>query len=55
MKYLIGIVCAVLISLLIHLLNTYVLKFHIFDFLCGWFSCMAYYISQQIYEWNKDN
>lgn len=43
MKYLVGFGCALLVMLIMRLLNTYVLKFEIPEFLVGWVSCVFYF------------
>ncbi len=45
MKYFIAFCVSGVIATIIILLNQYILKIHIPDFLAGWISCMGYFIT----------
>jgi len=50
MKYVVPTLSAILMMVLLNQLNEHILKVQIPQFLIGWFSCMAYYVSQEIYK-----
>ncbi len=50
MKYLIGMLMAMFVAIGCYILNEYVLKFVIPDFLIGWMSCTIYMFTIDICE-----
>ena len=57
MRYLVGIIVAIIVKLILMALNTYLLKYPIPEFLMGWFTCTAYfytaYYNDTIKQFNK--
>jgi hypothetical protein len=49
MKYLVGLVGAIITMVVLRLFFDYVFKFTISEFMMGWLSCMGYYIARDIY------
>ena len=48
-----GILAAIILAIVIQILNAYVLKLLIPDFLAGWVSCTAYFAAYSIHkDWN---
>lgn len=50
MKYFVGFLAAVVMCVAIKMSNDYLLKVQISQFMCGWASCMAYWIVKEVYE-----
>jgi len=52
MKYIIGLLGALIMALIVWLMNEYILLFKISDFLNGWWCCGAFQLAKDFYEEN---
>lgn len=53
MKYLVGFAVALVVMIIMHLIDEYIVKFKISEFFIGWVSCVGYFAGKDAYEERK--